>query len=630
MKTKQNLIQICLPVALLMQAFICGAQPVVTNIAAGLYHSLFIMSDGSLWSMGENGSGQLGIGNDNSTNLPVKIVTNGVVAIAGGGFHTLFVKSDGSLWAMGDNQYGELGDATLNSTNLPERILPSGVKAVAAGVYHSLILKSDSSLWGMGYNHDGQLGDGSFGPLNQTSRPEYIATNVIAIAAGNYHSLFQKSDGSLWGMGYNAQGALGTGNDNSVYTPIEITNYVFGFAAAGNHSLFFYDDPDDANLWATGDNSYGEFGNGNNNNSSVPEPLNLIVGEFGFITPGSLATGSDHTLYVAGDNNALSGMGRNDYGELGDGTYNTTDVPMGGYLAYIQTLAAGAYHSICLKDDGGLWLMGNNSGGELGDGTVKNVNVPNLIVPGNLVVNGGFETGDFSGWTLTVPGHNDTVVSAIRPPDGAKYSHSGMFAAQFSDIYLGGFGGSTESVIAQTLATQPGTSYLISFWVASITNSSLIVSWNGNPVLNMSVPVDEIYGSSYFTNFQAVVEATGTNSVLQFQFPSIFNHHTTTTALDDVSVVPLPPNYNQINARFVSGGMVRLTYLALTPIISDRDPYEVHFYALDRTFNLATPNWVPQATNYLDNLGGLVFTNMPDATTNNFWRIRHVGTGYPF
>ena len=156
MKTRQNLIKIPVLIALFLQAHLCGAQPVVTNIAAGLYHSLFIMSDGSLWGMGENGFGQLGIGNFNNTNLPVKIVTNDVVAIAGGGFHTLFVKSDGSLWAMGDNQYGELGDGTLNTTNLPEMILPGNVVAAAAGVYHSLILKRDSSLWGMGYNHDGQ------------------------------------------------------------------------------------------------------------------------------------------------------------------------------------------------------------------------------------------------------------------------------------------------------------------------------------------------------------------------------------------------------------------------------------------------------------------------------------------
>lgn len=348
MKTNQTLIQICLLVMVLMQSVLCGAQTVVTNIAAGLYHSLFIMSDGSLWGMGENGSGQLGIGNFNSTNLPVKIVTNNVVAVAGGGFHTLFVKSDGSLWAMGDNQYGELGDGSVNSTNLPEMILPSNVAAVAAGVYHSLILKNDSSLWGMGYNHDGQLGDGSFGPTNQADRPEYIATNVIAIASGNYHSLFQKSDGSLWGMGYNAQGALGIGNTSSVYRPVEITNYVFGFAAGGNHSMFFDYESLSPNLWAMGDNSYGEFGIGNYNNSSSPEFItNVDVALFGNLTAGSLVTGSDHTLFVVGDNNALWGMGRNDYGQLGNGTYDSTDTPVGSGLDYVNAMAAGAYHSIC-------------------------------------------------------------------------------------------------------------------------------------------------------------------------------------------------------------------------------------------------------------------------------------------
>jgi alpha-tubulin suppressor-like RCC1 family protein len=626
MITKRNLIPFCLLSALLAQALVVGAQPVVTNIAAGLYDSLFIMSDGSLWGMGENGFGQLGIGSNNNTNLPVRI-TNGVVAVAGGGFHTLFVRRDGSLWAMGDNQYGELGDGTLNSTNLPEMILANNVMAVAAGVYHSLVLKSDSSLWGMGYNHDGELGNGTFGSTNQTNRPAYIDTNVVAIAAGNYHSLYQKSDGSLWGMGYNAQGALGTGTDNSVYTPVEITNYVFGFGAGGNHSVFFYDDAYDPNLWVIGDNSYGEFGNGNNNNTSRPELVtDLIVGLFGVVTPTSLATGSDHTLYVAGDNNALSGTGRNDYGELGDGNYTTTNGPVGGGLSYIQQLAAGAYHSMCLVGDGSLWLMGNNGGGELGDGTLANVNTPNLIVPGNLVVNGGFETGDFTGWTMTVPGHRDTIINSYYPPDGAQYTHSGMHAAEFSDIYLGGLGGSTESVIAQTLPTQAGTNYVITFWLDALTNSSVIVSWNGNTVLETSIATDTEYDVTY-TNFQIVVNATGTNSVLQFQFPGIFNHQATTTALDDVSVVPVPSNYNQLSAQIVNGGNVRLSYLGLSPVLYPDNPYQVYYYALDRTFNLETPNWVPQATNYLDGFGGLVFTNAPDTLTNDFWRIRYVGPG---
>jgi hypothetical protein len=47
-------------------------------------------------------------------------------------------------------------------------------------------------------------------------------------------------------------------------------------------------------------------------------------------------------------------------------------------------------------------------------------------------------------------------------------------------------------------------------------------------------------------------------------------------------------------------------------------------YALDRTFNLAPPNWVPQVTNAAGTGGTLVFTNTPNPATNNFWRIRSV------
>jgi alpha-tubulin suppressor-like RCC1 family protein len=80
-----------------------------------------------------------------------------VTKIAAGVEHSLFLKSDGSLWAMGDNFYGELGDGTYSTnapygTNRPQQIVASGVTAIAAGDTHSLFLKSDGSLWAMGDN----------------------------------------------------------------------------------------------------------------------------------------------------------------------------------------------------------------------------------------------------------------------------------------------------------------------------------------------------------------------------------------------------------------------------------------------------------------------------------------------
>lgn len=208
MKTKGNLIQICLLGAMLLQAATSGAQP-VTKIAAGDSHSLFLKSDGSLWGMGMNGYGQLGDGTTSDTNLPEQILASSVMAIAGGNVHSLFLKSDGSLWAMGANGGGQLGDRTYNNTNRPEQIVTNGVTAIAAGAYHSLFLKSDGSLWAMGNNGLGQLGDGTYAVIN---RPEQImASNVTAIAAGDTHSLFLKSDGSLWAMGAKSFGQLGDG-----------------------------------------------------------------------------------------------------------------------------------------------------------------------------------------------------------------------------------------------------------------------------------------------------------------------------------------------------------------------------------------------------------------------------------
>src|SRR5579859_2464119 len=87
------------------------------------------------------------------------------------------------------------------------------VTNISAGFAYSLFLKSDGSLWAMGYNFRAELGDGTF---NNTNRPEQIvASGVTAIAAGTYHSLFLKSDGSLWAMGENNNGELGNGTFNN-------------------------------------------------------------------------------------------------------------------------------------------------------------------------------------------------------------------------------------------------------------------------------------------------------------------------------------------------------------------------------------------------------------------------------
>jgi alpha-tubulin suppressor-like RCC1 family protein len=369
-------ILICLLGLVLLQVMTSGAQS-VTQITAGFYHSLFLMSNGSLWATGWNLYGQLGNGiyataYPYGTNQPGQIVASNVTTIAVGGGHSLFLKSNGSLWAMGWNAYGQLGDGTTDNgnyeTNQPEQIAATNVTAIAAGLNHSLFLKRNGSLWAMGWNAYGQLGDGTTDNGNyQTNRPEQIvASNVTAVAAGYRHSLFLKSDGSLWGMGNNAYGQLGDGTFNNTNLPVQIVaSNVTAITAGDQHSLFLMSN---GSLWAMGNNNVGQLGDGTDNSTNLPEQIvasNITA----------IAAGSAHSLFLKSDG-SLWAMGDNRYGQLGDGTDNSTNLPEQIVTNGVTAIAAGYGHSLFLRSDGSLWGMGDNLNGQLGDGAYTNTNLP--------------------------------------------------------------------------------------------------------------------------------------------------------------------------------------------------------------------------------------------------------------
>ncbi len=91
-----------------------------------------------------------------------------------------------SLMAMGANSYGQLGDGTTTERITPIQVA-TDISQVAAGPVHSLFVKTDGTLWAMGYNESGQLGDGT-----STDRitPVQVASDVSQVAAGSEHSLF--------------------------------------------------------------------------------------------------------------------------------------------------------------------------------------------------------------------------------------------------------------------------------------------------------------------------------------------------------------------------------------------------------------------------------------------------------
>ncbi|GGP44685.1 hypothetical protein GCM10010214_16960 [Streptomyces abikoensis] len=216
-------------------------------ISAGTGHSLAINSDDFVMAWGDNARGQLGDGTTISRTSPVQTVgITEVIAVDGGYFHTLALKQDGSLWSWGDNGAGQLGDHTLKGRTTPVKVAaPSyGVfKAIAAGGAHSLALEQNGWIWAWGLNMNGQLGTGdisaSYSWVPKSAQDQY---HVVAIAAGNAHSLSAKEDGSVWAWGNNGFGQLGNNSNTHSWVPVhtdKIKN-MNTVGAGGQHSLAFF------------------------------------------------------------------------------------------------------------------------------------------------------------------------------------------------------------------------------------------------------------------------------------------------------------------------------------------------------------------------------------------------------
>jgi len=344
-------------------------------------HSLFIKTDGSLWGMGLNSSGQLGNGTNSAVTTPQKMVdansTNPIVEVSTGATHTLFIRKDGSLWGMGGNNRGQLGDGNLTDRNTPVRIVSSGVASCSSGYYHSLFIKADGSLWGMGDNFCGQLGidvaGGSSGGfdegIDKKTPVQILSSGVNQASAGKNFSVFVKSDGSLWGMGESHLGRLGRdwdggANDtfNAAYdhkVPVRIMESEVIEVEAG--AQFTLVRKMDGSAWSFGDNWKGQLADGNRpvNNK---DPYRFLDAN---VTQISASWSFGAALL---ENGSLLTFGGNNVGQLGDGTNVDRNQSVEVFSSGINQVATGIGHTMILKTDGSLWTVGTNRFGQLGTG----------------------------------------------------------------------------------------------------------------------------------------------------------------------------------------------------------------------------------------------------------------------
>lgn len=192
------------------------------------------------------------------------------------------------------------------------------------------------------------------------------------VSAGYTHSVGIKTDGTLWAWGDNSYGQLGDGTTTSKNTPTQIgsaTNWE-SISASGSFTIAI---KADGTLWAWGNNTFGQLGDGTTTNRTIPTQIGSATNW------NSVTTGEGFALAIK-DNGTLWTWGYNNLSQLGDGTTTNKLVPTQvGTATNWQSVAAGSGFSLAIKTNGTLWAWGSNLYGQLGNGTTTNLTVPTQI-----------------------------------------------------------------------------------------------------------------------------------------------------------------------------------------------------------------------------------------------------------
>ena len=356
------------------------SNAVVSKIAAGALHSLILLSDGTVWIAGiraigqEEGKTVAYVGDNNwdiitGRETPKRIAQmEDVIDISAGGVTFLFLKSDGTVWVWGIEKSIVTEDGQHLIPGLPVQV--SGLSDVKA-ISGRLTLKQDGTVWARGSNRFGQLGDGT---QTDSEVPVQVPgiQDAIAISAGSEHSLILKADKTVWGFGGNSASALAPVDPSNFYedkrlTPVPLSGFsdVTAIAAgAGSFAL-----KEDGTVWYQGykasllnPGSKGSF-------TQIASLSNIKA----------IDLGGDTGLALTSDGKVWS-WGVNTYGQLGDDRplvphreaymeKHFTGPALIPSLSDVVAISSSGQTSLFLKADGTVWATGRNDFGQLGDGT---------------------------------------------------------------------------------------------------------------------------------------------------------------------------------------------------------------------------------------------------------------------
>jgi alpha-tubulin suppressor-like RCC1 family protein len=505
----------------------------VVSVATGRFHNLALLGSGMVLSWGYNIRGQLGDGTTTNRPAPVPVCAvgatdcaanplAGVVAIAAGDYHNLALLTDGTVVAWGGNYAGQLGTSAGSADRTtPTRVCDvgssdcaadplAGVIAIAVGTDHSFALRAGGAVVSWGANSTGQLGDNTtsgqirpvtvcaVGATNCTANP---LVGVTAIAGGSNHSVGVLSDGSVVAWGSNQGGRLGTNGPTSQYTPAPVCAVgatdcsadpltgIATLAVDGAASLAL---GTDGTVVGWGANLNGQLGDGTTTSRSVPvrvcavdcaEPLGGIA---------SIATSGGHSLAVS-TTGATFAWGFGEYGQLGDRARVNRTSPVrvcavkatdcaADPLAGASAVGAGDFFSVALLSDGTVRAWGDHQYGQLGDGAIEGTVRPDAVCAPDCTPLTGVTAVSANGGYVGGGGHSLALRSdgSVLSWGGNNYGQLGDGAWQSRDLPAEVCGVGCTAPLTGVTAVATGTNHSL-----ALLSDGTVVGWGRNGVGNL-------------------------------------------------------------------------------------------------------------------------------------------------
>ncbi len=240
--------------------------------------ALAVDTDGRVWGWGENGGGELCLGNTRPYATPVELPFSQVTALAGASNHAVY-DAGGTVYACGQNVDGDLGDGSRMDTTTPRKVTGldgSAVTTLVAAFANSGALLSDGKYFDWGYDADGQLGDGFVGRSSDVPVRVELPARVTQVAEGgsiwvNGQTLVMLSNGSLWAWGADFHGQLGNGTTGMqaspvrFYPPAGVTYEILATGSATSYAVSAT-----GQVYAWGVSFAGQVGDGATRTATAP------------------------------------------------------------------------------------------------------------------------------------------------------------------------------------------------------------------------------------------------------------------------------------------------------------------------------------------------------------------------